>query len=1736
MTDYLNSWDLELIWDSGYILRGIYSINDNYYSDRRWKLRYTTVPNTCKLTVDAWTGWFDYDIEHNIVCSNDGKVIVAINTQHDNSREDRRWRVKCAKMDCEFADTWADSCTKKCKIYANTPTVTTNSGVDTVTWNSPSTFQSYNWEMSIGPVGGSLSKISGSSPSTPKVEWSTFNNWQTSDWNKQYQVSLTITDKNTCNSQRSLATTFTHHCSCNSNSDKSNGQPSITATQTKAIISLQTQLRSYCSTRLFFLRRFNSFETGLQSFTSSLDVEITKCLSPPNLEKDDLTTLGRISSELGKTVTYCAFVVNSAMDYKTDYNTLTNGCTTIQIAFFTTVSGFIRSAGGITPIPGVTLTYNIGGITGTVQTNNAGFYEITVQSSTITSSTVTGTITPQFTSAGVEHRFTCTGYPGCTAIDLSVPIDKRNYKIQRKLQHAQDIIVDFKDESTVTISGKAFLDDTALYTRDKKPCFLPGVEICPYQVGQTTLMSSCTKTSTLDGSYEIAVPIGISVNLFPKYTHQNKSVTINPSVIKLEQLEYHYFDQDFFVSKTFQVDITVAGGTCKKKLGETTILEITMPSFCPSYTRTETIIGGGIFRQLRLPISDFKVKVDSIKNDVFGSSGLEIIQYLENTKQRELYGQIYSEGATSGAGIVKPDSSSILKFDFNYRSSLQLSVQVGPEGVQLCSGAFVVEENNPTNITLLAWESYGTAGDCRNVGNLTVNFKDLVTDGSYTCSQYNGCGITLNLIDFNRENRSGVITTTVPGLQSGYLRSVIFDYKDAGRPNYPVHLNRDVIVTGKKSLGDSFTVTLSEGNPITILYDPPGSMSTSKISQGSSITSTFTTETSNEFGGGVEDEVKIGVDGKTKACTGFGVELCLETFEATVYGGVRFELKGSDSTKDVNTWSHTFSLSTSISTSKYIGNPGRYSDVVVSSAIALIFEKVYVYSVKRNRTAGTCEVVRDISVTWRPSVEGYSIKTIYDIENIEIPNIKELMIAVKSRIDKNVYSNNAEGVELKSLDIDNLRLLNNSLNNWQQIVNLRDSRKSGTGLIAPEDFYSQIRCQNAKDTGKESKFDNCDEIPINTFSSDGNNIFYSGGGIQFFLSAEWQRSHENPYTETSNFEHLTGIRWFKDITAFGFKVKNEFFGSFTYKRSTSETYITTEDKKNSVEFTLGDIHIGDYFNVKLMYDSQFHTPYFQTQAGVSSCPWEENTIPREDPRIFITGSPFNYLPPDSPVEIPVRIVNRSPTNEARNYRLQPRLGTNEKGLQLNLNGAALQYTFLQDVPTTEKGLDLTIIATRNPTSYNYTGIVLDFYSDCELGIYNGDGLARAPLTSSATFDVLFQQYCSPVNFAGTLSEDNTFTIKLHTDSTYTLLVQATNPEHHITPWNKHPKLKYVTIQYRKVGDAEWQRAVTKTGSFANLMTDQTGFAEVEIDVTLLSDGKYELRLLSYCSAESGLIGQQTSSTIVGTIDRVLPTPFTSFNQPSDGEFFPGDDISIFFTEDIDCRIPYTFTINMVIKDKNNKTISIDSDDIDILCEENKIIMAFTLSSNLYNWETLMGKSASVYLTGVRDIVGNVMQNTVLWKFNFAVFDLDLTALEIRLRFSDLEISERDIPRLTSEISVAAGTSADQIEILSVRSSTAHLKIQPGEITPLFAGQNILRNIDSAEESSMLYQAELLHAAIVSKKKQLTGGDVPILSNSNCNESSILSSGVGIGFIVLLVLSIIVITIGFMFLRNSFINK
>ena len=78
-------------------------------------------------------------------------------------------------------------------------------------------------------------------------------------------------------------------------------------------------------------------------------------------------------------------------------------------------------------------------------------------------------------------------------------------------------------------------------------------------------------------------------------------------------------------------------------------------------------------------------------------------------------------------------------------------------------------------------------------------------------------------------------------------------------------------------------------------------------------------------------------------------------------------------------------------------------------------------------------------------------------------------------------------------------------------------------------------------------------------------------------------------------------------------------------------------------------------------------------------------------------------------------------------------------------------------------------------------------------------------------------------------------------------------------------------------------------------------------ISALTDGVYELVVLVDCSTSNiispiGGVDQAFSKSLFVTLDRKMPVEYAQHARPQK-TYYPGDDISMTFNEDIDCSLP-----------------------------------------------------------------------------------------------------------------------------------------------------------------------------------------------------------------------------------------
>ena len=180
------------------------------------------------------------------------------------------------------------------------------------------------------------------------------------------------------------------------------------------------------------------------------------------------------------------------------------------------------------------------------------------------------------------------------------------------------------------------------------------------------------------------------------------------------------------------------------------------------------------------------------------------------------------------------------------------------------------------------------------------------------------------------------------------------------------------------------------------------------------------------------------------------------------------------------------------------------------------------------------------------------------------------------------------------------------------------------------------------------------------------------------------------------------------------------------------------------------------------------------------------------------------------------------------------------------------------------------------------------------------------------------------------------------------------------------------------------------------------------------DGAYEVRARTVCSPSpltdppDGM-DEAVTEVLVGAMDRVQPQRFGLLSEPADGVYAPGDEISIAFDEAVvreigrrgvqshvvgsilysahapphprllqDCRQPFNFFITMTIARNSGEDLEYDEDQVQVVCQENKISLQFAPTLSLDDLQDSTG--IHVAIMGVRDLVGNAMSGIITWHF------------------------------------------------------------------------------------------------------------------------------------------------------------
>ncbi len=187
-------------------------------------------------------------------------------------------------------------------------------------------------------------------------------------------------------------------------------------------------------------------------------------------------------------------------------------------------------------------------------------------------------------------------------------------------------------------------------------------------------------------------------------------------------------------------------------------------------------------------------------------------------------------------------------------------------------------------------------------------------------------------------------------------------------------IRKDIVVTGLKQNEAAFH-TVSPQVPMLILHDPPGDNSYSFWQQSQTSKTTMKTYVSTGGGGSLWAEIKVGA--KFEAGLGFSTE-------SEIWGTIENELKVDVTHKSSNQTELTTTALQNISTNASPTAIGNDGDVYMGMAMNLICAK----AIEINYNANTCAVESNIRLAM--ANEGFSTQYVYSeahIKNTIIPNL-----------------------------------------------------------------------------------------------------------------------------------------------------------------------------------------------------------------------------------------------------------------------------------------------------------------------------------------------------------------------------------------------------------------------------------------------------------------------------------------------------------------------------------------------------------------------------------------------------------------------------------------------------------------------------------------------------------------------------------------------------------------------------
>lgn len=624
--------------------------------------------------------------------------------------------------------------------------------------------------------------------------------------------------------------------------------------------------------------------------------------------------------------------------------------------------------------------------------------------------------------------------------------------------------------------------------------------------------------------------------------------------------------------------------------------------------------------------------------------------------------------------------------DMTYRAPIQVAVNGLPSGPS-CQNVDVpvVERNQELDLRLTVNEDYGGGNLCPVDSAKITTYDGFAGKSEEPMVGYTDANGELAYHTFGRSPNlaSGLV---VDGVDRSYQKSLSVVAEAGAKRD---ETTRWAIVEGRRAREGTQFVTQPVNLPVAVVRDPPGDGSSAFLEKGTTVCNTrsMATETSQSVSSGFV----LGAEASTEVgWWGFYADI---TFRAT--SGAELTI-GTTSNRG-NSFTTCATTGERIATSAAPAFVGRPADLFLGAGVNFVFAKTDVLQVD-GRDSATCTIDQSQSVAFEPdSISTSYLYTRAQVEEHVIPNLRDLKANAEER----------------TLDYDA------AIRQWQN--NLYHSDK-----LAAE---AEVR----------------------------ENRTFNGGATY-----EWTETETESRTTQSSVVMSRSVRGFLEA---GTVEPATALYTFEASSTTSVTQGSASETGDQVThgFTLSDDDGGDSFTVDVKSDPGYGTTVFETRSGVSSCPhepWPEPmdaftsfegdrdewgsyqgepvVTPRDKPALRIADgiASKSGVAPDGAAEFQLALINESPNDEGRTYRLQSVQASNPGGAVLRANGEPLFQGQDYAIPAGNTQ-EVTLSVERGPSQYRYDSLAVVLYPAC--------GSAGSPYADTVAVSVQYEAPSSPID-------------------------------------------------------------------------------------------------------------------------------------------------------------------------------------------------------------------------------------------------------------------------------------------------------------------------------------------------------------------------------------------------------